>query len=67
MTDTDPRQGRDTWADAIEDREKLADALDYWAAQFMRGEGVFFGEHYFEQIAQTLYDAAKQVRKEAAQ
>ncbi len=51
----------------IEKREKFADALDYWAAQFMRGEGVFFGEHHFDQIADVLYEAAARVRNEAEQ
>ena len=49
-----------------EDLEAFADALDDWAAAFMRGEGVFFKEHYFEQIAQVLYDAAEKVREAAA-
>ena len=49
-----------------EDQEAFADSLDYWAAAFMRGEGVFFGEHYFEQIAQVLYDAAEKARKAVA-
>ena len=53
--------------EGIEKRKKFADALEYWAAQFMRGEGVFFGEHHFDQIADVLYEAAARVRKEAAQ
>jgi len=44
----------------------LADALDTWAAMFMRGEGVFFGEHHYEKIAQILRDAAEDVRKAAS-
>ena len=56
--------------DTIEDikkREMLAQSLEYWAAQFIRGEGVFFGESYWDEISDILKEAASRVRKEAAQ
>tara|TARA_R100000315_G_scaffold36453_1_gene15190 strand:- start:363 stop:530 length:168 start_codon:yes stop_codon:yes gene_type:complete len=45
------------------DQEDLADALDYWAAAFMRGEDAFFKEEHHKEIAQILYDSAEEVRK----